>query len=71
VTILRVGTNAKYSEGWASAFGGKKAAAKTETKGGTAKGKAAKGKSPAKKVTVKAVKKKAAAPKKAAKKKKK
>jgi hypothetical protein len=26
VTILRVGTSQKYSDGWAAAFGGKKAA---------------------------------------------
>jgi hypothetical protein len=59
VTILRVGTNAKYSDGWAAAFGGKKASTSKPTVG---KAKA--------KVTVKAAKKKAS-PKKSAKKKKK
>jgi len=33
VTIVRVGTNKKFSEGWDAAFGGKKAQKKTATKG--------------------------------------
>jgi hypothetical protein len=32
VTILRVGTSQKYSDGWAAAFGGKKAAGKATAK---------------------------------------
>jgi hypothetical protein len=37
VTILRVGTNQKYSDGWESAFRGKKSAAKVSAKKKTAK----------------------------------
>ncbi len=54
MTILRIGTNEKYSEGWAAAFGsgkkktGKKAAKKTSKKA-------------AKKTSKKAAKKKTAA----------
>jgi len=32
VTILRVGTSQKYSDGWDAAFGGKKAASKATAK---------------------------------------
>jgi hypothetical protein len=32
VTILRVGTNQKYSDGWEAAFGGKKPAKATAKK---------------------------------------
>ena len=42
VTITRVGTNEKYAEGWAKAFGGKKKAKKAAPKKKTAKKKAAK-----------------------------
>lgn len=45
MTILRVGTNEKYSDGWAAAFGSKKKATKKKA---------------AKKTAVKATKKKAA-----------
>lgn len=61
MTILRVGTNAKYADGWSQAFGGKKASPSKP---------AAKATESKAKVTVKAAKKKAA-PKKSAKKKKK
>jgi len=47
VTIIRVGTTQKYSDGWTSAFGGKKKAA---SNGAASKTMAAKGgKAPAKK----------------------
>jgi len=58
MTILRIGTNEKYSEGWAAAFGsGKKKTGKKAAK------KAAKktSKKAAKKTTKKAAKKKTAA----------
>jgi hypothetical protein len=32
VTILRVGTNQKYSDGWEAAFSGKKSAGKASAK---------------------------------------
>jgi hypothetical protein len=32
VTIVRVGTNQKYAEGWDSAFGGRRSAAKAAKK---------------------------------------
>ena len=62
MTILRIGTNEKYSEGWAAAFGsgkkktGKKAAKKTSKKAAKKTAKKA-----AKKTAKKAAKKKTAA----------
>ena len=46
MTIVRVGTNQKYSDGWETAFSKKKSA---KTAGGKAKGKKASAKKPAKK----------------------
>jgi hypothetical protein len=37
VTILRIGTNQKYSDGWEAAFSGKKAGAKASAKRKSAK----------------------------------
>lgn len=37
MTILRVGTNQKYSDGWEAAFAGKKSAGKASTKKKAAK----------------------------------
>ena len=37
MTILRVGPNKKYSDGWAAAFGGKKPAVKATAKRKSAK----------------------------------
>jgi hypothetical protein len=45
VTIVRVGTNQKYSDGWEAAFSGKK----SKSTAGKAKGKKASAKKPAKK----------------------
>jgi hypothetical protein len=45
VTITRVGTNAKYSDGWEAAFAGKRGGAAKAKKSGSA---AAKKKSPKK-----------------------
>lgn len=44
VTILRVGPNKKYSDGWEAAFGGKRSAAKPSAKKKTAPKKAKKAK---------------------------
>ena len=46
MTIVRVGTNQKYSDGWEKAFSGKKSAKTAAAKG---KGKKASAKKPAKK----------------------
>ena len=37
MTIVRVGTNKKFADGWDTAFGGKKATKKTATKAETKK----------------------------------
>jgi hypothetical protein len=42
VTIVRVGTNQKYSDGWEKAFGGKKSAKATASKGKKASAKKSK-----------------------------
>ena len=49
MTITRIGTNAKYADGWDKAFGGKSASsAKKSTDQGAAKGKPSKKASPKK-----------------------
>lgn len=61
MTILRVGTNEKYADGWASVFGGGKTKKKAAPAVSKTKSKKAAEPKAAKKTTVKAAKPKAAA----------